>query len=56
MSTRLHLNGDLKIKIEHGGVPVIPAMAGSLKHENHNPCWPGQQVRPYLQNNQNKSA
>jgi hypothetical protein len=31
--------------------PVIPAMAESLKLEDHSPGWLGQKAIPYLQNN-----
>jgi hypothetical protein len=45
---RPHVNGK---KCEHA---VIPATAGSLKWEDQGPGQPGQKVRPYVQNNQNK--
>jgi hypothetical protein len=31
--------------------PVIPAMAESLKQEDHGPDLPRQNVKPFLQNN-----
>jgi hypothetical protein len=35
-------------------MPVIPAMAGSVKKEDWGPGQPGQKMRPYVKNNQSK--
>jgi hypothetical protein len=35
---------------------VIPATSRSLKWEDRGPGWPGQTVRPYLQNNSSKKG
>jgi hypothetical protein len=37
-------------------MPVIPAMIGKHKWENHSPSQPGQKARPYFQNNQSKKG
>jgi hypothetical protein len=39
-----------------GRVNVILATAGSVKEEDCSPGWPGQQTRPYPQNNQSKTS
>jgi hypothetical protein len=38
-----------KLGVVHA--PVIPAMAESLKQEDHGPDLPRQNVKPFLQNN-----
>jgi hypothetical protein len=35
-------------------VAGIPVSAGSTKEKDHEPGWPGQKEKPYLQNNQSK--
>jgi hypothetical protein len=35
---------------------VISATVGSVKQEDHSPGWPGQKVRPYIQNNHSKKG
>jgi hypothetical protein len=37
-------------------MPIIPETAENIKQEDSGPGWPGQKVRPYLQNNQSKKS